>query len=146
MVEKETKIKETMKIMGLSGLAYNLSWFITMMLQSILTALLMTLVSARTVFEYSQPALVFLFLLTFLLAVVMLCFLVSTLFSKSKTAATLGTVIFFASFFPYYALTGSGTSPQAKTAACLLAPTCLGMAPVEVVGILSPTLTRRSHD
>ena len=35
MVEKETKIKETMKIMGLSGLAYNLSWFITMMLQSI---------------------------------------------------------------------------------------------------------------
>lgn len=79
-----------MKIMGLSSLAYNLSWFITMVVQLALTALLMTLLSARTVFAYSSPVWIWLFLMSFSVAVIMFCFVVSTFFSKSKTAATLG--------------------------------------------------------
>ena len=128
VLEKETKIKETMKIMGLSAWAANLSWVITMVAQSTLTVLLMTLLGARTVFSYSNPFLIFLFLFIFSLALVMFVFLVSTFFSKAKTAATAGTVLFFATFFPYYALTGPGTAgTRTKAAACLLAPTCLGL-------------------
>jgi len=128
VLEKETKIKETMKIMGLSAWAANLAWVITMVAQSSVTVLLMTLLGARTVFSYSNSFLIFLFLFVFSLALVMFVFLVSTFFSKAKTAATAGTIIFFATFFPYYALTGPGTAgPRAKAAACLLAPTCLGL-------------------
>ena len=128
VLEKETKIKETMKIMGLSAWAANLSWVITMVAQSTVTVLLMTLLGARTVFSYSNPFLIFLFLFIFSLALVMFVFLVSTFFSKAKTAATAGTVLFFATFFPYYALTGPGTAgTRTKAAACLLAPTCLGL-------------------
>jgi len=128
VLEKETKIKETMKIMGLSAWAANLSWVLTMVAQSTVTVSLMTLLGARTAFSYSNSFLIFLFLLVFSLALVMFVFLVSTFFSKAKTAATAGTVIFFASFFPYYALTGPGVAGiRTKAAACLLAPTCLGL-------------------
>ncbi len=128
VLEKETKIKETMKIMGLSAWTANLSWVLTMVAQSTATVLLMTLLGARTVFSYSNPFLIFLFLFVFSLALVMFVFLVSSFFSKAKTAATAGTVLFFATFFPYYALTGPGTAgTKTKAAACLLAPTCLGL-------------------
>lgn len=148
---------QTMKIMGLSPLAANLSWVATMLLQAALTVLLMTLLGARSVFYYSNPVLVLLFLLAFSLALITFVFLLSTCFNKvrrallylacfpldphkpaptqtptnntkqAKTAATAGTVLFFAAFFPYYALTGPGTGTGAKAAACLLAPTCLGL-------------------
>lgn len=36
-------------------------------------------------------------------------------------------MLFFAAFFVYYAVTGPSTSTTAKTFACLLAPTCLGL-------------------
>lgn len=79
--------------MGLSSLAYSVSWFITMTTQLTLTALLMTALGSYNVFEYSDDIWIFVFLLSFGVAVVMFCFLVSTFFSKSKTAATLGTFI-----------------------------------------------------
>ncbi len=120
-------LEQTMKIMGLSSLAANLSWVATMLAQSALTVLLMTLLGARSVFFYSNGVLVFLFLLAFSLALITFVFLLSTCFNKAKTAATAGTVLFFGTFFPYYALTGAGTGTATKAAACLLAPTCLGL-------------------
>jgi hypothetical protein len=45
---------QTMLIMGLSGAAYNLSWYITMTLQVAVMSLAMTLVGSRSVFLYSD--------------------------------------------------------------------------------------------
>lgn len=48
---------------------------------------------------------------------------------RSKTATTLGSIIFFATFFPYYYVGGdSESSVTAKTWSCLLAPTCLALS------------------
>lgn len=48
--------------------------------------------------------------------------------NRSKTAATLGSVIFFAAFFPYYYVGGEAqTEVSTKTWASLLAPTCLAL-------------------
>jgi ATP-binding cassette, subfamily A (ABC1), member 3 len=76
VVEKETKIKETMKIMGLSSVAFNLSWFLTLILQTAIMVLLMTLAGKRSVFQFSNTGLIFIFLLAFALALVCFCFLV----------------------------------------------------------------------
>lgn len=47
---------------------------------------------------------------------------------RSKTAATLGSVIFFAAFFPYYYVGGEAqTEVSTKTWASLLGPTCLAL-------------------
>lgn len=47
---------------------------------------------------------------------------------RSKTAATLGSILFFATFFPYYYVGGDAqSSVGVKTWASLLAPTCLAL-------------------
>ena len=103
VIEKEFRIKEGMKMMGLTDTVYNLSWLITTFFQFTLISILITLVTSGTVFEYSNPIYIFIYFESFSIAIVMMCFLMATFFSRSKTASLLGPMIFFATFFPYYA-------------------------------------------
>lgn len=127
VLEKEQKIKEGMKMMGLTDFAYNLSWLITTVTQMALVSGLIVLVTMSSVFEYSNPFLVFVYFLAFSLAVINMCFLMATFFSKSKIASLMGPMIFFATFFPYYAVQDPAYSPDVKTATCLLAPSCFAL-------------------
>ena len=113
--------------MGLSDTIYNLSWLITTVLQMTVVSMLITLVTSTTVFEYSQKIFVFIYFEVFSLAVISMCFLLSSFFSKSKTASLMGPMIFFASFFPYYAVNDPQFSTSAKTATCILAPACFAL-------------------
>lgn len=126
--EKEGRMKEALRMMGLPDLIYHGSWFITFQVQWIATNILILLVVNNSVFRYSNHWLVFLWLEAVALAVMAFCFLISTFFSRSKTAATLGSVIFFGAFFPYYFVGGAAiTDVASKTWASLLAPTCLAL-------------------
>lgn len=126
--EKEGRMKEALRMMGLPDLIYHGSWFITFQVQWIVTNILILLVVNNSVFRYSNHWLVFLWLEAVALAVMAFCFLISTFFSRSKTAATLGSVIFFGAFFPYYFVGGAAvTDVASKTWASLLAPTCLAL-------------------
>ena len=116
-----------MKMMGLTDSVYNLSWLITTVLQMTFVSLLITLVTASSVFEYSNKFFVFLYFEAFSLAVVNMCFLLSTFFSRSKAASLLGPMIFFASFFPYYAVSDEQFDSSAKAATCILAPACFAL-------------------
>jgi ATP-binding cassette subfamily A (ABC1) protein 3 len=127
VLEKEYRIKEGMKMMGLTDTIYNSSWFITTFIQMTIISVLITGVSSTTVFAYSNKLFVFLYFEVFSLAVMNLCFLLATLFSKSKTAALMGPMIFFASFFPYYAVNDPQFDSEAKTTTCLLAPACFAL-------------------
>jgi ATP-binding cassette subfamily A (ABC1) protein 3 len=127
VLEKEYRIKEGMKMMGLTDTVYNSSWFITTFIQMTIISILITGVSSTTVFAYSNKLFVFIYFEVFSLAVISLCFLLATLFSRSKTAALMGPVIFFATFFPYYAVNDPQFDTQAKTTTCLLAPACFAL-------------------
>lgn len=127
VIEKENKIKEGMKMMGLTDFAYNTSWLITTLLQMTLVSLLITLVTATTVFEYSNKFFVFMYFLIFSFAVINMCFLMATFFSRSKVASLMGPMIFFASFFPYYAVADPSYSSSVKAGTCLLAPACFAL-------------------
>ncbi len=59
-----------MKMMGLSDTVYNLSWFITTFIQMTLVAILITLVTSSSVFEYSNKIFVFIYFEVFSLAVI----------------------------------------------------------------------------
>eukprot|EP01051_Picozoa_sp_SAG22_P004014 SAG22_NODE_206_length_15281_cov_6.078975_9_plen_112_part_00 len=52
VVEKETKLREGMQMMGLEAWTLDLSWFITAALQFLLTSLLITAATASAVFEF----------------------------------------------------------------------------------------------
>lgn len=99
VMEKEAKLRETMQMMGLASWILDLSWFITAAVQMLLTCVLITLTTAGRVFEYMNPFLLFIWLFLFCMAAIALCFLISSFFSRSKAAATLGTMLFFGKLF-----------------------------------------------
>ena len=59
-----------MKMMGLSDTVYNLSWLITTFIQMTLVAILITLVTSSSVFEYINKIFVFIYFEVFSLAVI----------------------------------------------------------------------------
>ncbi|XP_056132314.1 phospholipid-transporting ATPase ABCA1 [Lampris incognitus] len=100
--EKEARLKETMRIMGLGTGTLWLSWFISSMVPFLVSAaLLITLLKWGDILPYSNPAVVFFFLTAFATATVTQCFLISTFFSKANLAAACGGLIYFGLYLPY---------------------------------------------
>ncbi|XP_043909754.1 phospholipid-transporting ATPase ABCA7 [Protopterus annectens] len=100
--EKETRLKETMKMMGLSGGILWLSWFITSFLPFLISsALLLFILKKGDILPYSDTAVIFVFLSTFAVATIMQCFLITTFFSRANLASACGGIIYFCLYLPY---------------------------------------------
>lgn len=63
-----------------------------------------------TLFKYSDKSLVFTYFFSFGLSSIMLSFLISTFFTRAKTAVTVGTLSFLGAFFPYYTVSDQAVS------------------------------------
>lgn len=151
VLDKEKRIKETMKIMGLKPIVIDISWFLAMSIQMVITAIALSIIISQGVYTYSNPFLVFLFIMSFSMSIVTLCFLLSVFFSKSKAAASVGPMLFFALYFPYCKNTSNlyhnvingdasdrllafsdavedpSTPTLPLTASCIFAPTCMAV-------------------
>uniref|UniRef100_A0A8C3B649 P-type phospholipid transporter n=1 Tax=Cyclopterus lumpus TaxID=8103 RepID=A0A8C3B649_CYCLU len=100
--EKEARLKETMRIMGLNNGILWLSWFISSLIPLLISAgLLVLLLKMGNLLPYSDPGVVFLFLGSFGIVTIMQCFLISTLFSRANLAAACGGIIYFTLYLPY---------------------------------------------
>uniref|UniRef100_A0A3Q2D7H1 P-type phospholipid transporter n=1 Tax=Cyprinodon variegatus TaxID=28743 RepID=A0A3Q2D7H1_CYPVA len=100
--EKEARLKETMRIMGLSTGTLWLSWLISSLIPFLISAvLLIALLKWGDILPYSDPTVVFFFLMAFATATIMQCFLISTFFSKANLAAACGGLIYFSLYLPY---------------------------------------------
>uniref|UniRef100_A0A672JUL4 P-type phospholipid transporter n=1 Tax=Salarias fasciatus TaxID=181472 RepID=A0A672JUL4_SALFA len=100
--EKEARLKETMRIMGLGTGTLWFSWFISSIVPFLISAaLLIALLKWGDILPYSDPAVVFFFLTAFATATIMQCFLISTFFSKANLAAACGGLIYFSLYLPY---------------------------------------------
>ncbi|XP_062869316.1 phospholipid-transporting ATPase ABCA1 [Trichomycterus rosablanca] len=100
--EKEARLKETMRIMGLGSGTLWLSWFISSYLPFLISSgLLVTALKLGDILPYSDPVVVFFFLAAFATATIMLCFLISTFFSRANLAAACGGLIYFSLYLPY---------------------------------------------
>jgi ATP-binding cassette subfamily A (ABC1) protein 2 len=53
------------------------------------------------ILTYSNPFLVWLFLMLFAIATIVFCFLISVFFSKAKLAAACGGIIYFLTYMPF---------------------------------------------
>ncbi|KAM6041610.1 phospholipid-transporting ATPase ABCA7 [Chlamydotis macqueenii] len=100
--EKETRLKETMKTMGLSSGILWLSWFLSSLIPFLLSsALLVLILKLGNILPYSDPAVIFLFLSTFSVATISQCFLISTFFPRANLASACGGIIYFSLYLPY---------------------------------------------
>lgn len=122
--EKETRSREYMKILGVSEGSIIFSWYVTYTLIFAIGAILQALASSAGLFANSEPGLIFIFFFLFGMSVLGFGFLMSTLFSRSRTGAFAGMVVFFFMYFVSSAFSSS-SSIHSKSAACLLAPVAL---------------------
>ncbi|XP_052449002.1 ATP-binding cassette sub-family A member 2 isoform X1 [Carassius gibelio] len=102
VAEKEQRLKEVMKMMGLNNAVHWVAWFITGFVQlSISVTALTFILKYGKVLLHSDPFIIWLFLTVYAVATIMFCFLVSVLYSKAKLASACGGIIYFLSYVPY---------------------------------------------
>ncbi|XP_075762141.1 ATP-binding cassette sub-family A member 2 [Pelodiscus sinensis] len=102
VAEKEHRLKEVMKMMGLNNAVHWVAWFITGFVQlSISVTALTAILKYGKVLMHSDVVIIWLFLAVYAVATIMFCFLVSVLYSKAKLASACGGIIYFLSYVPY---------------------------------------------
>ena len=93
--EKESRIKESMRMMGMLDKAYWLSWYVYYSIISTLIVVLAWCVLLINCIKYSNPFLVLVFMLLYAQAVFAEIIFLASLFEKSKYSGIVGTLIYF---------------------------------------------------
>ena len=97
--EKETKARESMKMMGLSDFSYWLSWFVYYFIIVLIISIACTIILSANVFKYSNRGIIFLYFFIYGLSLFGLCILIQAFFSRARVAAITGTLIYFGTSF-----------------------------------------------
>ncbi|XP_066131310.1 phospholipid-transporting ATPase ABCA3 [Saccopteryx bilineata] len=106
--EKERKLKEYMRMMGLSSWLHWTAWFLLFFLLLLIAVSFMTLLFCVkvkkdvAVLAHSDPSLVLVFLVCFAISSISFSFMVSTFFSKANMAAAVGGCLYFFTYIPYF--------------------------------------------
>uniref|UniRef100_K3W614 ABC transporter domain-containing protein n=1 Tax=Globisporangium ultimum (strain ATCC 200006 / CBS 805.95 / DAOM BR144) TaxID=431595 RepID=K3W614_GLOUD len=137
--EKETRSREYMKILGVQDGSIILSWYITYIIIFLIGSIIQALASSGGLFASSDGGIIFLFFFLFSMSVLSFGFLISTLFSRARTGAFAGMILFF---FMYFVSSGFSDSASigSKAGGCLLAPVALSfgvqaLATMESTGV-----------
>ncbi|KAM6948363.1 retinal-specific phospholipid-transporting ATPase ABCA4 [Aplochiton taeniatus] len=102
VLEKELRLKETLKAMGVNNGVIWYTWFIdSFIMMTASTALLTGIIMGGKVLHYSNGLIVFLFLLTFTVTTITQCFLLSVFFNKANLAAACSGIIYFTLYLPH---------------------------------------------
>eukprot|EP00735_Rhodelphis_limneticus_P009137 TRINITY_DN2560_c0_g1::TRINITY_DN2560_c0_g1_i1::g.19179::m.19179 TRINITY_DN2560_c0_g1::TRINITY_DN2560_c0_g1_i1::g.19179 ORF type:complete len:1829 (-),score=670.14,sp/Q84M24/AB1A_ARATH/37.15/0.0,ABC2_membrane_3/PF12698.2/1.1e-20,ABC2_membrane_3/PF12698.2/2.6e-40,ABC_tran/PF00005.22/8e-28,ABC_tran/PF00005.22/9.3e-22,AAA_21/PF13304.1/3.6,AAA_21/PF13304.1/0.00028,AAA_21/PF13304.1/1.1e+02,AAA_21/PF13304.1/0.00011,AAA_15/PF13175.1/1,AAA_15/PF13175.1/5.1e+02,AAA_15/PF13175.1/0.52,ABC2_membrane/PF01061 len=129
VIEKELRIKEGMMMMGLQGSVFYTAFFLTyLFIFTCIAALIAIFGKIMVLMEHSAMTVVFCIFFLFGLSVIGFCFLISVFFSRAKTAAFLGVLIFFAAFFFYFGVSDPEMSNSSKSLASLSPPVAFGLA------------------
>lgn len=82
--------------------------YLCLSMQFAISSGIITLCTMSTLFQYSDKSVVFIYFFLFGLSAIMLSFLISTFFTRAKTAVAVGTLSFLGAFFPYYSVNDQG--------------------------------------
>ncbi|CAG2250054.1 ABCA1 [Mytilus edulis] len=100
--EKEMRLKEGMKIMGLGNGVHWLAWFIDAFIVMFISLILMVIMlKAGKVVEHSDPTVILFILTAFTVATISQCFLFSVFFSKANIAACVSGILYFMLYLIY---------------------------------------------
>lgn len=133
--EKEQRLKEVMKIMGLNNSVHLFAWFITYFLQFTLIMSIVTFIlHFGKILTHSNPWLILLLLEIYACATICFSFLISSLYSKAKLAAACAGILYFLSYVPcMYISIREDVAYElipwwTKTIACMLSTSAFGIA------------------
>lgn len=126
--EKEKKLKESMKMMGLRSWVHWSAWFaqyFLMMLVSIL--LICVVIKGGSILEHSDITLIAVFMLLYVSAAITFCFMLSSFFSKASNAAAGAGILWFVSYVPSFYVNRSYPTLTLgqKQSYCVILNTCM---------------------
>ena len=99
--EKEVRLKEVMKIMGLYNSVHWVAWFITYFIQLTAIMIIITLIlHFGNILMHSDPFLIFFLLEIYSISTILFSFLLSVWYSKAKLAAACAGIVYFLSYVP----------------------------------------------
>lgn len=124
--EKESRTKESMRMMGMTDTAYWLSWFCYYTLINTAISTLSWIILLVNVVRYSNAFYVWLFFWMYGQAVFGQIVFLQSLFTSSKYSGIVSTLIYFGSDFFNFLINGSDHSRTSKMLASLLPQVSLG--------------------
>ncbi|XP_028284635.1 ATP-binding cassette sub-family A member 1 isoform X2 [Parambassis ranga] len=102
VLEKELRLKEVLRVVGVqNGPLWSARFTENIVLLTVPCALISVMVKYGKVLQYSDPSVIFVFLLVFCLATITQCFFISVFFSKANLAAACGGLIYFVLYLPH---------------------------------------------
>lgn len=122
-----------MKMMGLRNSVFWQSWVITYLISFFIVCILVIAICRGSLFKYSDMGLLFLFFFSFCLSLIALACMVTTFFSRAKTAGTLSPFLLLAGYLPYFGVSDPAKAQGAKVSACLFSPVAFSLGSTNII-------------
>ncbi|XP_049904471.1 glucosylceramide transporter ABCA12 isoform X1 [Epinephelus moara] len=129
--ERELRLHEYMKMMGVNPLSHFFAWFLECASYLLMTIFILTLVlKYGNILPNSDGFLLFLYLCDYGLSILSFSYLVSSFFDKTYIAALSGSLLYILCFFPFIVVMAMETNLtfSEKSALSLFSPTCFSYA------------------
>ncbi|KAK6482929.1 hypothetical protein HHUSO_G14293 [Huso huso] len=129
--ERELRLHEYMKMMGVNTSSHFFAWFIESACFLLVTITIMTIIlKAGKIFPNSNGFIIFLFLCDYGFSILAMSFLISTFFDNTNVAGLSGSLVYIICFFPFIIMVTieSTLTFSTKSLLCLFAPTCFSYA------------------
>ena len=109
--EKERRLKESMKMMGLANWVHWSAWFTRCFLFLFVSVIVITFIfKLGNILNHSDVSVIFVYLLFYIVCIVSFCFCVSVFFSHAIWGAAAAGIIWFLTYVPYFFLLQRYTS------------------------------------
>ena len=131
VIEKQTRLKESMRMMGLLNWVNWLAWFAKQLIFMLIVITCLSLeLHYGNIFRFSNFLIIFIWLFLYVCYMISLAFLVSTFFTSARLGMLVSFLVWFLSFFPYLFMFRDyrAISLPYKLLACLLGNTCMALS------------------
>lgn len=135
LTEKEKRIREGMKIMGLKNIAFYISWFITYFIIMTVISIGVTLTLRYTFFVKSSVGWLFLWYWSYAVCLVSMAILISVFFNRAKIGNIMGFLIIFLLQFIKQAVGKEQISATAKFWASIAPPSSVALASQQILSL-----------
>ncbi|NXL62908.1 ABCAC protein, partial [Chordeiles acutipennis] len=129
--EKDLRLYEYMKMMGVNASSHFIAWFIECAIFLLITVtFLIVVLKVGNILPRTNTALLFLYLMDYSLSIIAMSYFISVFFNNTNIAALVGSLVYILTFFPFIVLLviENHLSFSVKSLLSLLSPTAFSYA------------------
>ncbi|KAM6307367.1 glucosylceramide transporter ABCA12 [Aegotheles albertisi] len=129
--EKDLRLYEYMKMMGVNASSHFIAWFIECAVFLLITVTFLIIVlKVGDILPKTNTALLFLYLMDYSLSIIAMSYFISVFFNNTNIAALVGSLVYILTFFPFIVLLviENHLSFSVKSLLSLLSPTAFSYA------------------